>query len=104
MISSIPEMIDQTLLGSIVLLYNFFPTKFPKLKNISWKRLTSSGNSTEDIFIKLKPIPIQKLSSDKAIPKNRASFPSIQFDLSKSEELGSFIILMVIPKKLMKIE
>ena len=58
----------------------------------------------EKVFIILKPIPIQKLSKESANPKNKDSLESITLDLSKSEELGFLIILIVIPKHLIKKE
>ena len=45
---------------------------------------------------------MQKLSKESANPKNKASLESITLDLSKSEELGFLIILIVIPKHLIK--
>ena len=47
---------------------------------------------------------MQKLSKESANPKNKASLESITLDLSKSEELGFLIILIVIPKHLIKKE
>ena len=64
----------------------------------------NNGNKKEKEFIILNPIPIQKLSKESARPKNRASFESIVFDLSKSEEIGFLIIFIVIPKHLIKKE
>ena len=57
-----------------------------------------------NVFIMLKPIPMQKLSKESAKAKNMASLESIVLDLSKSEELGFLIIFMVIPKHLIKKE
>gem|GEM_PF-3804393 len=50
----------------------------------------------------LLPIPMQKLSKERAKPKNKASLESIDLELSKSEDIGFFIILIVIPKYLIK--
>ena len=47
-------------------------------------------------------MPIPKLSKERANPKNIDSFESIKWELSKSEETGSFIILIVIPKNFIK--
>ena len=96
------DKIDQMLSGILLKLYNFLPMKLPILMNINWKQLTKIGNKVELIPIMLLPIPIQKLSRDSASPKNRASFESIELDLSKSEEIGSFIIFIVIPRNFIK--
>ena len=50
----------------------------------------------------LAPIPIQKQSRERAIPKKKASLQSIELEESKSEEVGFLIILMVIPRKRIK--
>ena len=50
----------------------------------------------------LLPIPTPIESIDKATPKNIASFQSIVFELSKSDDFGSRIIFIVIPKNFIK--
>ena len=52
----------------------------------------------------LPPIPMQKLSKERAKPKNTASLASIVLDLSKSEEVGFFKICTVMPKHFIKKE
>ena len=52
----------------------------------------------------LPPIPMHIESIESAIPRKRASLPSILLDLSKSDDTGSFIILIVIPKNFIKNE
>lgn len=74
----------------------------PKLKNISWKKAINNGKITEPTPIMLPPIPIQKLSNERAIPRNKASLPSIEFERSKSEEMGFLIIFIVIPRHFIK--
>ena len=54
------------------------------------------------IPIILPHVPIQKLSKESARLKKKASLGSIVLELFKSEQLGFLIILIVIPKKLIK--
>lgn len=46
--------------------------------------------------------PIQKQSKERAKPKKKTSFPSIELEESKYDEIGFLIILIVIPKKSIK--
>ena len=80
----------------------FFPNIFPKERKINWKIETKRGKKiglTPKVAI---PIPPAKESRDKAVPKKRASFPSIVLESSKSEEMGFRIIWMVMPRGLIK--
>ena len=45
---------------------------------------------------------MQKQSKERANPKNKASLLSIEWEESKSEEVGFLIILIVIPKNSIK--
>ena len=84
-IRSIPDNTDQVLSGNIFVLVNFFPIIFPNFKNISWNILIKKGNKLLLIPAIVDPIPIQKLSKERAIAKKKASLQSIFFELSKSE-------------------
>lgn len=103
-INKIPEIVDKMLSGILRKEYNFCPQRFPRVKKPNCKQLVNNGNIMKKVFIILKPIPIQKLSKERAKPKNKASLESIVLDLSKSEEIGFLIIFMVIPKHLIKKE
>ena len=100
--SNNPEIIDQILSGILVMLFIFLPNVKPIDKNINWKVATSRGKIKEAFPITLFPIPIHKLSRDKARPKYEASPASIFFELSKSELIGFLIIWIVIPRDLIK--
>ena len=95
-------MIDHILSGRWLNLLSFLPKKLPKLKNANWKTAIKNGNRKEFTPMMLPPIPIQKLSSESAMPRKIASLASIEFEESKSEEIGFFIIFIVIPKKFIK--
>ena len=72
-------------------------TQKNKLKNRNKQR-----KRKELTPIILPKAPIQKQSKERAKPKKKASFPSIELEESKSDEVGFLIILMVIPKKSIK--
>lgn len=84
-INKIPDRTDQILLGKLPKPYNFCPNQVPTCKKKNWKLLTNKGNAIELICMKLPPIPMQKLSKERAKARKIASFESIEWDLSKSE-------------------
>lgn len=93
----------QILFGILEALFIFFPKAVPIERKMNWNNATSIGNNNELAPKILLPIPIQNESIDSAIPRYIASLVSILQEKSKSEEIGSLIIWIVIPKNLMKI-
>ena len=100
--SKIPEITDQILSGKLLKRCNFFPNIFPILKKTSWKMDINTGKRKELTPIILPKAPMQKQSKERANPKNKASLLSIEWEESKSEEVGFLIILIVIPKNSIK--
>lgn len=68
---------DQAYSGSLLKLLIELPTIFPKLIKTNWNTLTNIGKIIECIPKMPLPIPIAKLSRERATPKNKASLPSI---------------------------
>ena len=97
-----PESTFQIFSGILETEASFFPKKLPVDKFISWKVATRIGNRNELYPIMLLQIPTQKESIESAIPRYKASFISIFFEQSKSDEIGLRIIWMVIPKNFIK--
>ena len=88
--------------GKIFVLFNLLPIIYPNFKNKSWNVLISRGNKLLLIPAIVDPIPIQKLSSERAIARKNASLQSIFLEWSKSEFVGFRIIWIVIPKNFIK--
>ena len=101
-ISNIPEIRFHILFGIFDVLFTFSPNNFPIVKNINWNEATNNGNSREFRPNILLPIPMQNESIDNAIPKYIDSFVSMMLELSISEDIGFFIICMVIPRNFIK--
>ena len=71
----------------------FFPSQIPEHIKNNWRILTKIGKNTKLILPILPPIPIPKLSKERAIAKNKASLGSIVLEWLKSEEIGLLKIL-----------
>lgn len=93
-INNIPEIIDQTFWGNLQKFLIWIPKYEPKLRKINCKILTKKGNKVRLISVIAPQIPIQKLSKERAIAKNKASCGSMIFELFKSEDIGLLKIFL----------
>lgn len=84
-IKIIPEIMLQRLFGKFLILIIFFPIKLPRNKNIIRKLEINIGKIKEHIPAIPLPKETEIESIDKAMPKNKASFRSIVFELSISK-------------------
>lgn len=98
-----PDIILHILSGILDVVIILLPKNVPIDKKSSWNIAVNIGKISELSPITLLPIPIHIESIERAIPRYEASFASIFFELSKSEEIGSRIILIVIPRDLRNI-
>ena len=87
-------MIEQTFLGNLQNFLIWVPKYEPKFRKNNCKILTQKGNRIRLISVIAPQIPIQKLSKERAIAKNKDSCGSITFELFKSEDIGLLKIFL----------